>query len=219
MNIGPASITDIFMITIRPARTDDLDACYAISLATGNAGAGAALLYRDPQMMGHIYSAPYIVLEPRLALVVEDDEGVSGFAVGVLDTTVWEERLEREWWLALRSRYDDPSETPPDSWSLDQRRAFMIHHPVPVPDEVKRCYPAHMHMNLLPRMQKRGVGSALCRRWLEVAAGLGARPVHVGVNPLNIGAHAFWTRQGFGELSLPDAQSSRLVFLGVIPDK
>jgi GNAT superfamily N-acetyltransferase len=217
MNIRAGLIADILMITIRPARADDLDACYAISLATGNAGAGAAHLYLDPKMMGHIYSAPYIVLEPRLALVVEDEEGVAGFAVGVLDTTVWEQRLEREWWPALRSRYEDPSEMPPDSWSLDQRRAFMIHHPVLVPDEVKQRYPAHMHMNLLPHMQKRGVGSALFQRWLEVAAGLGAGPVHVGVNPLNTGAHAFWTRQGFGELSLPDAQSSRLVFLGRHP--
>jgi hypothetical protein len=30
--------------------------------------------------------APYAHLEPELALVVEDDEGVGGFAVGVINT-------------------------------------------------------------------------------------------------------------------------------------
>ncbi len=30
-------------------------------------------LYADPRLMGHIYAAPYALLEPALALVVEDE--------------------------------------------------------------------------------------------------------------------------------------------------
>jgi hypothetical protein len=59
--------------SIRRIETKDLDACYAISLATGLAGGDASHLYRDPRMMGHIYIAPYALLEPDLTLVVEDD--------------------------------------------------------------------------------------------------------------------------------------------------
>jgi ribosomal protein S18 acetylase RimI-like enzyme len=202
------------MITIRPARNKDLVGCYAISLATGEAGQDAAHLYDDPRMMGHIYSAPYIALEPRLGLVVEDEEGVSGFVVGVLDTSTWERRLEHEWWPALRRIYGDPSAIWPESRTPDERRAFMIHHPVHVPDEVKQSHPAHMHLNLLPRVQKRGLGSSLFRAWLEIAMGLGADGVHVGVHPLNHRAHGFWRRQGFKELALPAEKSGRAVFLG-----
>jgi hypothetical protein len=66
------------MLTIRPFHADDLDDLYKISLATGLAGDDASHLYADPRLMGHIYSAPYALLEPQLAFVVEDQEGVAG---------------------------------------------------------------------------------------------------------------------------------------------
>ena len=59
------------MPRIRPFEPADLEACYAISLATGFEAGDASHLYRDPRMMGHIYVAPYALLEPGLALVVE----------------------------------------------------------------------------------------------------------------------------------------------------
>jgi hypothetical protein len=71
---------------IRPYEERDLDALFAISLATGLAGADASALYDDPRMMGHIYAAPYARLDPGLALVVEDDKGVAGYVVGTIDT-------------------------------------------------------------------------------------------------------------------------------------
>ena len=58
---------------IRPFARGDLDALYAISLATGLAGGDASAIYDDPRLIGHIYAAPYALLEPRLALVAEDD--------------------------------------------------------------------------------------------------------------------------------------------------
>jgi hypothetical protein len=81
------------MMIIRPYQPDDLDALYAISLATGFEGGDASHLYDDPRLIGHIYSAPYAVLEPELALVVEDRDGVAGFVVGVTDTSAWERSL------------------------------------------------------------------------------------------------------------------------------
>ena len=89
----------------------------AISLATGFAGGDASHLYDDPRMMGHIYSAPYALLDPGLALVVEDGQGVAGFVVGTVDTSSWERKLEREWWPSLRRQYADPTDTP----HLEQR--------------------------------------------------------------------------------------------------
>lgn len=116
------------MPTIRPLHADDLDALYRISLATGLAGQDASQLYADPRLMGHIYSAPYAVLEPRLALVVEDPDGVAGFAVGTADTIEWEDRLETLWWPALRKQYAFLVKEDPARWSHDQQRIVMIHH-------------------------------------------------------------------------------------------
>lgn len=187
-------------MNIRPFGPADLEACYAISLATGFEGGDASHLYRDPKLMGHIYVAPYALLEPALALVVEDSEGVAGFAVGTADTPAWEARLERDWWPALRERYADPADVPPDERTPDQRRAFMIHHPVKTPAIVTDRFPAHLHMNLLPRVQRRGVGSTLLATWLER---VGAGDLHVGVNRANIGGVRFWAARGFEDLPVP----------------
>ncbi len=188
------------MRRIRPFVPADLDACYAISLATGFEGGDASHLYRDPRLMGHIYVAPYVRLEPALALVVEDADGVAGFAVGTTDTVAWEERLERDWWPLLRPQYADPLDVPPEKRTPDQRRAFMIHHPAKTPADVSAPYPAHLHMNLLPRAQRRGVGSTLLGLWLDK---VGATAVHVGVNRANTGGAQFWAARGFEALTVP----------------
>ena len=195
------------MTTIRPFAPADLEACYAVSLATGFEGGDAAHLYRDPKLMGHLYVAPYALLEPTLALVVEDGDGVAGFAVGAADTAAWEERLERDWWPSLRGRYPDPSDVPAEERTPDQRRAFMIHHPARTPADVSARYPAHLHMNLLPRTQRRGIGSKLLGIWLEKG---GASAVHVGVKRANAGGARFWAARGFAELPV----SGRTLWMG-----
>jgi GNAT superfamily N-acetyltransferase len=199
---------------IRAFRPADLDTLYAISLATGDAGADASALYEDGRLIGHIYSAPYAVLEPQLALVVEDDAGVAGFAVGTPDTRRWHDRLEAEWWPALRRQYADPSAIPSDRWSADQHRAFLIHHPARAPRPVVERYPAHMHLSLSPRLQGRGTGAVLFSAWMAAAARRGVTATHVGVNRANARGLRFWSSRGFERLELPSAHSSATVWMG-----
>lgn len=199
---------------IRPFRSGDLEALYAISLQTGHAGGDASSLYRDPRLMGHIYSAPYAMLEPGLALVVEDDEGVAGFAVGATDTTAWEKLLAERWWPALRARYPLPPVAGAATWMADQRRAHAIHHPPSTPIAIARSYPAHLHLNLLPRLQRRGIGSQLLARWTALAAARGATALHVGINHANAAGLAFWARMGFADLPLDSVLQGRTVWKG-----
>lgn len=199
---------------IRPFSEGDLEACYAISLATGHAGGDGSPLYRDPRMMGHIYIAPYALLDPALTFVIEDARGVAGFAAGAVDTIAWEHRLENDWWPSLRRHYADPVGVPPDEQTADQRRAAMIHHPAATPVEIAARYPAHLHMNLLPRLQRRGFGSLLLGTWLAAARTRGARSFHVGVNRMNAGALHFWEAQGFAALTFDPATASRTCWMG-----
>jgi len=195
-------------VNVRPFQSDDLDALYRISLATGLAGGDAAHLYADPRLMGHIYAAPYAVLEPALALVVEDGEGVAGYVVGTTDTTAWEVKLEQAWWPSLRKRYALPAEADAERWTPDQRRAFTIHRPTPTPAAVARLYPAHLHMNLLPRLHRQGVGTMLFERWTALARARGATALHVATNRANAGSVVFWRKMGCGDLDgLPEGRT------------
>jgi GNAT superfamily N-acetyltransferase len=76
----------------------------------------------------------------------------------------------------------------------------MIHHPEATPPEVALRFPAHLHMNLLPRLQRQGIGSQLLGIWLRAVAMRGATAVHVGVNRSNERACQFWTGHGFADL-------------------
>jgi GNAT superfamily N-acetyltransferase len=202
------------MIKLRQFRSGDLNALYAISLATGHEGGDASHLYEDARLMGHIYSAPYALLEPGLVLVVVDGDEVTGFAAGAIDTLLWEDVLERNWWPALRRRYPDPEETSLASWTADQRRASAIHHPKRAPRDVVDAYPAHLHLNLLPGAQGRGVGLMLLKAWLELASQRGATAVHVGVNRANLRALRFWSQNSFKDLNPKGRMGGRTVWMG-----
>jgi ribosomal protein S18 acetylase RimI-like enzyme len=188
---------------IRPYRSEDLDALYAICLATGESGADAAHLYRDPRIIGHLYAGPYGVLAPQTAFVVEDDLGVGGYILGVADTRAFEARLDAEWWPSLRPHYADPAGTPPETWSPDQQRAYLIHHPFRAPRRVVSPFPAHLHIDLMPRLQGQGLGRRLLDLWLGMIAEGGAKGVHLGVSRANTRAIGFYRAYGLGQLDLP----------------
>jgi len=202
------------MSEIRKARLGDLDQIYAISLLTGDAGKDATRLYEDGQLIGHIYSAPYIVLSLKTSFVVEDDEGVAGYIVGPHDTAAFEARLEREWWPALRARYEEP-QGDLAGWNADERRIHTIHHPEPAFAPRVAAFPAHIHMNLLPRLQGQGLGTRLLDLWISTAREAGVKGVYLGANAENVSGQRFWASRGFERLAPPlVAPTDRSVWFG-----
>lgn len=185
---------------IRPLVRRDIDALYSISLATGAAGSDASFLYADPSLIGAIYSVPYAVLSPQTAFIVEDQQGVAGYVVGALDTVAFETQLEAEWWPALRTKHVAPPLATQSEWTADERRIAQIHRPRRTPVAVADVFPAHVHINLLPRIHRQGAGTALLRCWSERVLSLGAIGVHAGVNEGNQGGFAFWQARGMKRL-------------------
>src|SRR5690348_17451483 len=74
------------MPQIRPLRREDRDAVNAICLKTGDAGQDATALYRDPDLLGHLYAGPYAALEPESGFILEDEEGAGGYILGARNT-------------------------------------------------------------------------------------------------------------------------------------
>jgi len=190
------------MAEIRPFAPPDLGDLYRIALATGASGEDASHLYADPDLVGHIYAAPYALLSPELAFVAHDGEGVAGYIVGAMDTRAFEETLEARWWPTLRPRYADPSSVAPADWSADQLRSWQIHHPGRTPRRVAEPYPSHLHINLLPRLQGRGVGQRLMTNWLDAVRAMGSRGAHLGVSATNLRAIRFYEAYGWRKPAL-----------------
>ncbi|MEX0349454.1 MAG: GNAT family N-acetyltransferase [Paracoccaceae bacterium] len=185
------------MIEIRRARPEDLDAYYRISLLTGDRGGDATQLYRRPRLMGQIYSAPYLLYSPALCLSLVADGRVAGYCVGAADTDTFASVLERDWWPPLRAAHPMPDIARRDQWTVEERRIAAIHRPKRPPRRLVECYPAHVHLNLLPECQGKGWGARLLREWFSIARVAGVGAVHLGANPGNSRAIAFWNSQSF----------------------
>jgi ribosomal protein S18 acetylase RimI-like enzyme len=66
--------------------------------------------------------------------------------------------------------------------------------------EVVAGHPAHLHIDMLPRLQGRGLGRSLLDHLFAGLRSAGADAVHLGVSPENTNAIAFYERLGFDVL-------------------
>jgi ribosomal protein S18 acetylase RimI-like enzyme len=187
---------------IRPYRPGDLDDLYRICLLTADSGKDATPLYPDPKLPGHVFAAPYGVFEPSLAFVAEDAAGVAGYIVGAADSPAFEQTLERDWWPRLRDRYPaPPAGVPAQDLTKEQRMTHFIHHPLETPRELAARYPSHLHIDLLPRLQARGLGRRLITTFTSALRDHGSPGVHLHVSRANPRAIEFYRHVGFTDLT------------------
>ena len=188
---------------IRPYTPADYDAVSRICLLTAEGGGDATGLYVTDELMADIFARPYVSLEPELAFVVEDAEGVGGYILGVADTRRFVERFRREWLPRIEAAYEhtEPVVTKDD---LIRHLGFWPERMLVA--EVDE-YPAHLHIDLLPRLQGAGLGRQLIDTLVAALRERGVPGLHLTMDAANTSARAFYDRLGFTELpsSSPDA--------------
>jgi ribosomal protein S18 acetylase RimI-like enzyme len=190
-------------LTIRPIEFGDLDAMYAICVATGDAGADARAMYSDPDLLGHIYVGPYVMMESGFGFALDartgDSAEVLGYAVAAADTAEFEAECEAAWWPALRRRY--PAVDAPPGEDSDAGLIAMIHAPEPTGPEILAEYPAHLHVDLLPDAQGLGAGRKLMDAIEDELRARGAPGVHLGTDPANVQSQGFYSHIGYRRLA------------------
>jgi ribosomal protein S18 acetylase RimI-like enzyme len=184
------------MYAIRPYHPSDLVAYYRICLLTGDSGVDATPLYRDPELLGHVYAGPYAVFEPELCFTLTLDGRPCAYVLGVRDTVAFKARLQREWYPTLRARYPLPA---PDDTSADAS-LVRIFYEAPHANPMDEAYPAHLHIDLLPEAQGQGWGRRLIDTLTGRLRALGVPALHLGVGIRNTSAIQFYTRIGFHQI-------------------
>jgi ribosomal protein S18 acetylase RimI-like enzyme len=183
---------------IRPVEPADLEALYEVALRTGDAGEDATPLFDDPRLLGEVYVGPYVMLAAGIGSTVLDDAGKpAGYVLAAIDTREFELEAEERWWPPLRERYPLPSDDPS---TADGEMIDLIHHPEIAADYVVVEYPAHLHIDLLPHVQGKGVGRMLIDRLFEDLRSRGVPGVHLGADPRNKRAIGFYEYLGFTHL-------------------
>ena len=183
------------VLDIQPAGLSDLPGAYRVCLLTGDSGRDGTALFRDPDLLGHVFVGPYIVGEPDLAWVVVDRDGVAGYCLAAADSRAFEAWAEAAWWPRLRERYPRL-----DDGSSDAGIVELIHVPPTASDAVVHAYPAHVHIDLLERARGHGLGRVLMERQLDDLRRRGVPGVHLDVADDNPNAIAFYEHIGFTEI-------------------
>jgi GNAT superfamily N-acetyltransferase len=192
---------------IRLYRPTDRAALYDICVRTADAGGDARGMYSSDELMGDLFAVPYAFLEPHLAFVVDDGGEAVGYVVGTADTAEFARRYRTEWIPRTGDRYPVP---PPPPRTPEQDMIALHHLPERMLVPGLDGYPAHLHIDLLPPYQGRGLGRRLIDRFLTTVDAPG---VHVGMVTGNVKARGFYDRLGFTELPVPDP--GPLTYLGI----
>ncbi|GAA2239144.1 GNAT family N-acetyltransferase [Herbiconiux moechotypicola] len=177
-------------VRIRTATGADRRVIDEICRRTGDAGGDARGSGIDLDELVARYVDPYLELEPALAVVGETAAGeVVGYALGTVDTATF----------ARRWRGGAPADSHAahvGGGAAAERERWAEELMVPEIAE----YPSHLHIDLLPEAQGRGLGRRLIEEVVRRLTAAGSSGVHLGVDPRNAGALTFYPRVGFTEV-------------------
>ena len=200
---------------IRTYQPTDKAAAYYICMKTGDRGGDGEPFYKeDPDALGRIYVGPYLEYEPDFALMLEDEKGVAGYALAALNAKKFFDRYEQEWRPTLCNEFQEPSGDK-KAWSRVEQVYHLYHHPdyfVPASFE---DYPAHLHIDLLPRTQGQGWGRRMIEDLAKRLQNQGAPGVHLELGGMNQRAYGFYRAIGFQELSRQGAGEDESICMGL----
>lgn len=179
---------------IRGATLQDCPFLYEIALKTANAGVDASSLFNNPYTVGYYYSAPYLHFEHKLCFVALDSSHKpSGYIVGTSNTVLYNSWLNTNWLPQIQKMYKVATPKSENEERIikqilkGQGQGFWEHS----------GYPAHLHINLLPSLQGKGLGRGLIESFISQLIELKVQGVHLGVDGKNENAIGFYKTLGF----------------------
>ena len=191
-------------VRIRRAAMPDVPYFYDICLKTGDAGQDASAFFYDPFLLGQYYAAPYLFYPEGLSFVAEQDYRPRGYIVAAPDTNAFNRWMEEKWLPLFRRQYPLPM-PPSQIRSQDEGRLYQTFHSPHLPPDTGTQswladYPAHLHIDLLPEAQGRGLGRRLMETLCAELSRQAVPGIHLGVSQNNTRAIAFYQKTGFSVL-------------------
>ena len=190
-------------IHCRPYGRGDRSAVRGILHSTGFLGeelAGKGL-FEDKRLFALVNTEGYLRFQPSFCFVAVDDADgtVAGYIIGTGDSRRYEKTFRRRmyWRIAVRCFLVSWWRHPESfrhvlAWARaysDAAEAFFD------------GYPAHLHINVLPTCQRRGIGELLIRTFEATLRDAGVAGVHLITSNRNSKALPFYAKLGYDVLA------------------
>jgi GNAT superfamily N-acetyltransferase len=179
-------------IEIRHAHASDLPYLYDICHRTGYVGQDASDVIADRALLGQYFAAPYAVFNPDWCWIAVDAEGPVGYLVTTPDSRRFVSWMNTEWLPRVRSLYAPQR---PGAHEFEAWLRGFIHESAAFPDFVDQ-YPAHLHIDFLPRAQGRGLGTKVVALFEQKLRENGVAGFHLGMGEKNARAGQFYEKLG-----------------------
>lgn len=187
-------------INIRKAVSTDIPYLYEICLKTGNTGKDASDHFYDPYLIGSYNVAPYVFFPDGICFVAECQYRPQGYIAAVPDTIAFRQWMDENWLPQLREQLKQPFpkeliRSEKENWIINRvhKKGFLTTADQPWLIE----YPAHLHINLLPNIQRKGIGRKLIDKLFSILNKKCATGIHFNVDLANTGAVDFYKKLGF----------------------
>jgi ribosomal protein S18 acetylase RimI-like enzyme len=171
----------------------------------------------------YLWCRPYLSLSPETCFVLDEGTGTAvGYIIGTPSTTEFAEKWEREYVPRLKAsdadglfsshshhRQSDDNGRPNDEVNSKNKKEEEMVIDLRKQLANAECsmlkgfsallsqYPAHMHIDILPKYQNRGWGKKMMDVFLSKMKEMGVKGVHLGMVRANEGARRFYERLGW----------------------
>ncbi|KAA0723133.1 Protein O-GlcNAcase [Triplophysa tibetana] len=163
-----------------------------------------------PDFIGDRCLGASLALCPEYSLVLEDELGVCGCAVGILDVRLFAKRCQATWLPAMRDKYLSL----PHGHAATKEALLYFHEEQDYPDSQLYHFPSQLRLEALPELVDCSISRSLITALLTALKANGSPGVFCEVQPTDGSRIEFLTKLGFLEILRGEARSREGVVLG-----
>uniref|UniRef100_G3Q8R5 protein O-GlcNAcase n=1 Tax=Gasterosteus aculeatus aculeatus TaxID=481459 RepID=G3Q8R5_GASAC len=201
------------LYNIRPYHSKDKLEMYRMvrQLHLRNQG-GQESSVAHPDIVGDRCFGPCLALCPEYCFILEDELGVCGCVLGILDVRSFAKRCQANWMPAMRDKY--PQKGGNTHSSTQELIKLMEEDQGEYPDSLLYHFPSQLRLDALPELVDVSVSRTLLTALLTALKANGSQGVFCEVQPTDRQRLEFLTKLGFLEILRGEARSREGVVLG-----
>nr|XP_057923922.1 protein O-GlcNAcase [Doryrhamphus excisus]XP_057923923.1 protein O-GlcNAcase [Doryrhamphus excisus] len=163
-----------------------------------------------PDVVGDRCLGPCLALCPEYSFILEDELGVCGCILGILDVRSFAKRCQASWLPAMRDKY------PPKGGHSNTQDLIklMEEDQGEYPDSLVYHFPSQLRLDALPELVDVSVSRTLLAALLTALKANGSQGVFCEVQPTDRQRLEFLTKLGFLEILRGEARSREGVVMG-----